>query len=453
MRNQLVAYLITLLVLCACNSKSIDPKAIEAPTSDLGPAPTVTAISPSSWGVKGGTQVTITGTLFTSKSTVSLGGSACLTVIVDSATQVRCTIPYHPAQAVDVIVTNPDGQTGVLRRGFKYNSFLYVSTQAGASIYGYVIDSGTSAVTSIGSVASPAGAYQMVADPTNTRLYAACASANRVAGYTINSGTGALTAIAGSPFVAGSGANGIAITNDGTRLFASNFSGANITAFTVDTATGALTTVGTYAAGTNPGAMTIDKTGSRLYATNYGSSSISGYSIAGNGALTPLPGSPYSNPGTSAEDGIALHPSGKYIFAGGASNPSTTSVWSVDKTTGALTNIGNYSLGTDNASGGSGVALDQTGTYLYSTSMVTGAVRGFRVSSAGVLTALTPGNQFLAQSGTNYIVLQTLGKLAATANTASNSFTLFQRSTNNGQLSGASSTNIGTSPGTVYLTN
>ena len=452
MLQNLLASASILLCLAGCNQKTIDARIISAPVSILGPAPVVNSISPSSWGVKGNTQVTIVGSLFTTTSTVSLGGSVCTSVIVDSDTQIRCTIPYHPAAAVDVVVTNPDGQTGVLQRGFSYNSFIYVTTQGGAAIFGYIVDSKTSVVTAVGSVASPAGGYQMVVDPTNTRLYAACATANQVAAYTINPQTAALTPIAGSPFAGGSGANGIAMTRDGTRLFSSNFSGANITAFTVNTLTGALTQVGAYPAGTNPGAMTTDAHGDFLYATNYGSGSISAYAINADGSLTPLSGSPYTVGGASGEDGIVFHPSGKWLYAGSAINPANVSGWLVNKTSGLLSSLGVYSMSPDNGNAGSGVAIDSTGQYLYGTAFQTGSVRGFKISSSGVLTALTPTNQYLAQVGTNYIQIQTLGKLVVTANTTANSFTVFQRSTQNGQLSGAQSYSIGQSPGTVLLT-
>src|ERR1043165_3810344 len=84
--------------------------------------PTVTAISPTSGSTSGGTSVTITGTNFVSGATVSLGGSAATGVSVVSSTSITATIPAHAAGAVNVVVTNPDTQSGTLNSGFTYSS-------------------------------------------------------------------------------------------------------------------------------------------------------------------------------------------------------------------------------------------------------------------------------------------------------------------------------------------
>ena len=84
--------------------------------------PTVTAISPTSGSTSGGTSVTITGTNFVSGATVSLGGSAATGVSVVSSTSITATTPAHAAGAVNVVVTNPDTQSGTLNSGFTYSS-------------------------------------------------------------------------------------------------------------------------------------------------------------------------------------------------------------------------------------------------------------------------------------------------------------------------------------------
>lgn len=438
-------------LLAGCNiSQGPAARVIGAPPNSLGPAPTVASINPTSWGVKGSTTATITGEFFEDSSSVSIGGDPCTSVNVVSSTELTCTLPYHPAEVVDVVVSNPDGQTGTLIDGFKYNSFLFVTTQGGASIFSYVIDSGDASVTAVGSYAGSNGMYQMAVDPTNTFLYSAATSGN-IVGYTINSQTGALTAIAGSPWAGSNTPNGVAITPDGTKLYVSNWTGANVSAFTVDTGTGALTSVGNFAAGTNPGAMTIDSTGSYLYVSNYGSNTISGFDINADGTLSALAGSPYGGAGVSGPDGIEIHPNGQFLYAGNAKSPPNVSAWNV-ATDGTLTLQGTYSI-VDDTTGGSGVALDASGSYLYATAMAAGTVRGYSVQPDGSLVALAPTNQFNAQTGTNYVVIQRLGRIVATANTASNSLTVFDRNTQDGSLSLNQNFGIGATPGTVFMTN
>jgi hypothetical protein len=83
-------------------------------------APTVTAISPNSGSASGGTAVTITGTGFVSGSTVSIGGANATGVTFGSSTSLTATTPARSSGAQNVVVTNPDGQTGTLASGFTY---------------------------------------------------------------------------------------------------------------------------------------------------------------------------------------------------------------------------------------------------------------------------------------------------------------------------------------------
>src|SRR2546422_5125294 len=83
-------------------------------------APTVTGVSPGSGPAAGGTSVTITGTNFVSGATVTLGGTPATSVVVASSTQITATTAAHAAGAVNVVVTNPDTQTGSLTNGYTY---------------------------------------------------------------------------------------------------------------------------------------------------------------------------------------------------------------------------------------------------------------------------------------------------------------------------------------------
>ncbi|HKV35091.1 MAG TPA: IPT/TIG domain-containing protein [Pyrinomonadaceae bacterium] len=93
----------------------------EAATNSA-PAPTVTAISPTSGSTSGGTSVTITGTGFSSGATVSLGGTAATNVTVVSSTSITATTPAHAAGMVNVAVTNTDSQSATLNNGYTYAS-------------------------------------------------------------------------------------------------------------------------------------------------------------------------------------------------------------------------------------------------------------------------------------------------------------------------------------------
>ncbi|GAB4417853.1 MAG: hypothetical protein OHK0056_26970 [Bacteriovoracaceae bacterium] len=89
-------------------------------------APTVTSVSPNAGALGGSTSVTITGTGFVSGATVSFDPAGtpavCNSPSVTSATTITCTTSPHTAGAVDIRVTNPEGQYGTLVSGFTYQS-------------------------------------------------------------------------------------------------------------------------------------------------------------------------------------------------------------------------------------------------------------------------------------------------------------------------------------------
>jgi hypothetical protein len=86
-----------------------------------GNPPTVTAVSPSSGSVAGGTAVTITGTGFAGGATVTVGGAACTNVLVASATEISCTTPAGTAGTASVVVTS-SGRSSVANTLFSYTA-------------------------------------------------------------------------------------------------------------------------------------------------------------------------------------------------------------------------------------------------------------------------------------------------------------------------------------------
>jgi hypothetical protein len=86
------------------------------------PVPTVTRISPANGPVAGGTVVIITGSGFTSASTVMFGTIAAASVTYNSATRLTATSPAG-SNTVDVRVTTPSGTSAVVQGDmFTYNA-------------------------------------------------------------------------------------------------------------------------------------------------------------------------------------------------------------------------------------------------------------------------------------------------------------------------------------------
>jgi len=100
------------LVACAHNTDS--------PVAPGAPALVVTAISPTSGDISGGTEVVLRGFGFTEGTTVAFGGTPASDVRVISSTLLRAIAPSHAAGLVDVLIENPDGRTATPSTLYRY---------------------------------------------------------------------------------------------------------------------------------------------------------------------------------------------------------------------------------------------------------------------------------------------------------------------------------------------
>ena len=112
----------TLLVLgislgCTQSSPSIGP----SPTPTRA-ALTVTSVLPNAGPAGRAGEVRILGTGFQPGATLTLDGAATNVNVVSSVV-INATTPIHAAGSVDVVVTNPDGQSARLSDGYTYAVF------------------------------------------------------------------------------------------------------------------------------------------------------------------------------------------------------------------------------------------------------------------------------------------------------------------------------------------
>jgi hypothetical protein len=85
------------------------------------PSPSALSVSPASGPIGGGTSITVTGSNFAAGATVTLDGVAATDVVVLGET-ITAVTPAHAEGTVNLVVSNPDGQSGVLSGGFSYQS-------------------------------------------------------------------------------------------------------------------------------------------------------------------------------------------------------------------------------------------------------------------------------------------------------------------------------------------
>ena len=104
--------------------------------------PTLVSITPTSGAIGGGTTLSLIGNGFLPGASISVGGVNCNSVSVPSSTLATCTTGPHSAGAVDVTITNADGQFSTLPSAFTYRSgptLTSISPQAGPLTGGTVV--------------------------------------------------------------------------------------------------------------------------------------------------------------------------------------------------------------------------------------------------------------------------------------------------------------------------
>jgi 6-phosphogluconolactonase len=234
--------------------------------------------------------------------------------------------------------------------------FLYVPTTQSDQIFGFTIAANGSLAAITGSPFAAGGGESLTIVPSGKFLYEADSGGSNgtILGFSINATSGALTPISGPPFNLSSQPKFIVASPTGNFLYLTAPDTANLLILTYDPSTGAVTeTTGSpFASGSlNPEALDISPTGKFLYVTNLGdpestpavAGSVLAFSInASTGALTAVPGSPYTAGANPKR--IAADPSGKFVYVTNEDAPAASgnlglSVFRIDSTTGTLSEI------------------------------------------------------------------------------------------------------------------
>lgn len=222
-------------------------------SSSTAPAPTVGSVTATNGPLGGGTTITITGTGFSSGATVTVGGSACTSVNVASATTITCVTPTHAAGAVDVVVSNADGQGATKSSGYTYNpvpTFTNISPNAGRT-------QGSTAVTITGT-GFISGATVVFGSSACTSVNVA--SSTQITCITPSNAAGSVNVVVTNPDTQGATGSGAYIYRAGPNAISISPSGGNTSGGTAVTITGdsfAPSGVTVSIGGTNCGSLTV----------------------------------------------------------------------------------------------------------------------------------------------------------------------------------------------------
>jgi|HubBroStandDraft_1064217.scaffolds.fasta_scaffold106853_2 6-phosphogluconolactonase len=326
--------------------------------------------------------------------------------------------------------------------------FLYVANEADGVISEYSINTTTGALTNVGPFnALPGGGlFLMAMHPTNEFIYAADQNDSDVLGFDIGDGS-----FSGLIFERNSDAPAInaprveALTPHGGYLYATNSGGtaAEVSEYVIDLKTGALTSNGTAPCGQIPVGVAVEPSEIFAYVVNLFDQTVSQYIVRVPGKLeangtftlpfnedstpelvaTTLPAANVENtecayvtddglgvlheftinfpsgtltqlPDVSANSlpfGIAIHPTGRFIYTASAKSNSI-SVFTQSSTTACtapLTSQVTSSLAVvTNLSGPISIAVEPTGQFAYTANSSNGTVGEYSINTT--TGALTP---------------------------------------------------------------
>ena len=156
------------------NDGTILPKS----TAGTAPAPTVNSVSPNSGSTSGGTSVTVSGSNFVSGAAISFGGIAATSTAFVSSSTLTAVTPAHTAGTFDIVITNPDGQVGVLANAFTYAASVSPPTISSVTPSSGPTSGGTSITISGSGFMTGANVFvggsqaTMISVPSSTRITA-----------------------------------------------------------------------------------------------------------------------------------------------------------------------------------------------------------------------------------------------------------------------------------------
>jgi 6-phosphogluconolactonase (cycloisomerase 2 family) len=250
----------------------------------------------------------------------------------------------------------------------------------GDKVYGYLVNPTTGAITPTGqgSAATAQAPARVVSDKGGYRLYVTNLNSKNLDVYFIYRNNGYLHPVPGSPFTIGQTPTGVAVHPSGKFVYVTAENNW-VYAFAVQ-ANGSLTDVAgsPFTTQDDPKGLAIDPKGRFLYVTDLNSDKLNAYKINNTtGALTVVPGSPYTPPGQTnpccpsggAGTDIAVDANSRYVILPGWSS-GAVSVFHINQTTGALRNVAGSPFAIASANGSPGttpfsVAVDPLDRFAY----------------------------------------------------------------------------------------
>lgn len=273
--------------------------------------------------------------------------------------------------------------------------FLYTAGHGFGQVCGYKVDPATGSLSPVPGNPFPFPGHPLAvaADAAGRFLYATNES-GALARYSIDAASGMLLPAPGSPFGFQADLEGLAVSPTGRFLYVADPLNEIVRQYRVGLKIAGVSQLPATPVGNNVFAVAVHPSGAFLYATTAApDGQLFAFAVHPvSGALTPAPGSPYLEGSGKFTLNIAVHPSGRYVYAVNAGADEVTG-YAIDGATGSLDRLSGAPFPT----GGSApqfLTVSRSGRYLYATNTSSNTVSGFAIDpDDGNLTAL-PGSPY-----------------------------------------------------------
>ncbi|HWM68394.1 MAG TPA: beta-propeller fold lactonase family protein [Steroidobacteraceae bacterium] len=239
--------------------------------------------------------------------------------------------------------------------------------------------------------------------------------------------------------VAGSTPNSVSLTPNGKFAYVPNLDSSNVSAYTVDAASGNLVPVAgsPFATGLVPFAASVHPSGRFVYTVNQGSATgdpgtLSVFGIdAASGALSTVPGSPYSANGRQPT-AIVFDPTGRFAYVPNLLD-NTVAAFSINQSTGAPTPIGGPVVTGQYPTAAS---VDPSAKVLYIVNAGSSSISGYTINAAtGVISSISGSPWPTGGTGPQAINIDPAGRFAYVTNGDSKNISIFAINATTGGLS------------------
>jgi len=234
------------------------------------------------------------------------------------------------------------------------------------------------------------------------------ANANQVSGFEVDSQSGTVQTTL-SPATSAVIPGGIIVTaGDYLYVTEAEGSGGVVFGYSVNSSTGALTALpgSPFSTGVAQPAqgMAADPAGHFLYVTVPNTNQVAAFTIGANGALPAITGSPFGTNDTRPV-AAAVDSSGKLLFVSNQDSASgSISVFSIDSATGVPKQVAGSPFATLPNGGPASLTVDPKASRLYVPMLNAGVVLGFSFDSSGAPTPLS-GSPYAVVSQPNSVTI------------------------------------------------